>query len=260
MQSAAPLDSKEFKMLLDPKRFQHVQAGKQGLWNKLQDAAEETGVEVKKAKKGEVRRQDIIFLDTEDHTLKEQGYILRYRDVSGGSKDDNLTLKYRDHDAANVAAARVDAAPDLRVKSKFELDETFQESETSVYSKSTKVRVPHLPKPTVENLSEIFPTLGELGLDASTKLRKTHGDITEERHLLGNVKIGEHESAPAYLTLWYDEGEKTPAVAEVSFAHKAHEEASGIDQQSEELMRSLHDNAQKWLSHGSTKTNFAYGE
>ena len=256
------LDSKEFKMLLDPSKFKHVPKALDKLRDKVSEAAEETGRKLETPKKEEVRTQDIIFLDTEDHALKDQGYILRYRDIHGGSKDDNLTLKFRDNDAQKVAGANVDAAEGLAAKPKFELDETFQDTETSVFSKSNKVKVPHLPATTVENMTEYFPHLGELGLAPDTKLKKMHGgDIVEERYLVGNVKVGKHETAPAYLTLWYDDAhQETPAVAEFSFAHGVHDTASGVDQTSEEMMRSLHDNAPKWLSHGSTKTNFAYSE
>jgi hypothetical protein len=262
MSAASPLDSKEFKMLLDPQKFTHLKKGKEKLWDKVEEAADEAGVEVKKAKKDHVRTQDIIFLDTEDHALNSQGYILRYRDVHGSSKADNLTLKFRDSDPERVAKVNVDAAPGVKAKPKFELDETFQDGETAVYSKSTKVRLPHLPEATVDKLTGVFPALADLGLSPDTRLKEMHGgSILEERHLLGDVKIGEQESAPAFLTLWYDDAHgETPVIAEFSFAHGVHDQASGVDEASEDLMRNLRDNAPKWLSHGSTKTNFAYSE
>ncbi len=253
------LDSKEFKVLLNPAKFENVDKGIKKLWNRIEDAADEAGVATKKAKHEEVRTQDIIFLDTENHTLKDQGYILRYRDVHGSSKSDNLTLKFRDGEASRVASADVEASSSHQVSAKFELDETFQEQEGRVYSRSSKVKVPELPSPTVENMTEYFPVLGQLGLDPSTKLKNPHEGLVEERHLLGNIKIADGEAAPAYLTLWYDdEHQSTPAVAEFSFAHAAHQAASEIDQNSEELMRNLRDDSPKWLSQGSTKTNFAY--
>ena len=257
----AQLSSKEFKMLLQPSKFEDVDKGIKKLWHKIEDAAESVGVETKKAKKPEVRTQDIVFLDTDDHALKDQGFILRYRDIHGSSKDDNLTLKFRDSDAAKVAVSDVSAAPESAVKSKFELDETFGETVGHVYSKSTKVKLPELPETNVGAMSEVFPSLNQLGLEPSTKLKNLHEGLVEERHLLGNLQISESESAPAYLTLWYDQDHKeTPAVAEFSFAHSAHEAHSGIDQNSEELMGFLRDDAPRWLSQGSTKTNFAYSE
>ena len=271
-ESAAPtdhvtqgLDSKEFKILLDPTRFQNVQKGIDKLWDKVEAAADDTDIPVAKVKKGEqeVRTQDIIFLDTEDHALNNQGYILRYRDLPGGSENDNLTLKYRGQDADKVASVDVSAAPGIKSKPKFELDETFQgEQEGYVYSKSTKVKVPHLPKTTVENLSEYFPALNDLGLSSDTKLQQVNcGDIVEERHLLGNIHIGKAETAPAYLTLWYDDAHgDAPAVAEFSFAHQVHASQPRVDEASAELMCNLRDSAPDWLSHGSTKTKFAYGE
>lgn len=256
---AVSLDSKEFKVLLNPAKFENVDKGIKKLWSRVEDAANEVGVPTKKAKHEEVRTQDIIFLDTEDHALKDQGYILRYRDIHDSSKNDNLTLKFRNEEASRVADADVEAASEHQVSAKFELDETFQQQEGHVYSKSTKIKLPELPSPTVENMTEFFPVLGQLGLDPSTPLKNPHEGLVEERHLLGNIKIADGETAPAYLTLWYDDDhQSTPAVAEFSFAHAAHQAASKIDQNSEELMRHLRDDSPKWLSQGTTKTNFAY--
>lgn len=257
----AQLDSKEFKILLKPSKFENVKKGIEKLWHKVEEAADEAGVKVIKAKSPEVRTQDIIFLDTEDHALKEQGFILRYRDIHGSSQDDNLTLKFRDNDRNRVAASDVSASPEHQAKAKFELDETFGENIGHIYSKSTKVKVPDLPTPSVDAMAGYFPALAQLGLDPSTELVTPHEGLLEKRHLLGNIKVAGGESAPAYLTLWYDEDHnQTPAVAEFSFAHVAHEAVSGIDQVSEDLMRNLRDDSPKWLSQGSTKTNFAYSE
>lgn len=257
-----PLDTKELKILLDPKRFKNVEQGKARLWDKIEDAADEAGIRVKRAKDPEVRTQDVLFLDTEQHDLKEQGYILRYRDIHGSKKDDNLTLKYRGDNPFLVMDADVSAAQGFKAKSKFELDETFTQDEKQVYSKSTKVKVADLPEPTVENLTEYFPALADVGLSPQTRLENMREGIVEERHLLGQVRVGGSENAPAYLTLWYDESDqKTPAVAEFSFAHTTTPEQWKADQESQELMRSLHDNAPKWIcADGSTKTNFAYSD
>jgi hypothetical protein len=258
------LDSKEFKMQLDPKRFKDVDQAISKFRARVEEAFDENGVKIDRPKKDEVRTQEIIFLDTEDHSLREQGYILRYRDVEGGWEHDNLTLKVRDVDPEKVMDADVQSAEGYKSKTKLELDESFQEVTSHVYSKSNKVKLPRLPKkPTVEAIAEIFPALGELGIDGSARLRNVHeGGITEERHLLGNVRVNEFETAPAYLTLWYDEEhQKTPAVAEFSFAHPAHSEGTGEDKRSEELMQTLQDSAPKWiLRDGSTKTNYAYND
>ena len=245
-------------MLLDPSRFVDAEHGMEKLWKKFQGAAGDAGVEVKKARKDEVRTEDVSYLDTEDGQLREQGYILRYRDVKGGTSKDSLMLKYRGSDPGTVASAEVAVSADYEAKSKFELDRTFQDTEQSVYSKSTKVKMPHLADPTIGSMAEAFPTLETLGLPSNTELKTMHGGaIRQERHLLGDVHVGAGTggTAPAYLTLWYEED--TPVVAEVSFA-TVNQGDPQVVENSESLMRHLHDDAPKWLSHGSTKTDFAY--
>ncbi len=255
---SASVDSPEFKMLLDPDRFVDTKGGMKKLWKKLEGAAAEVGVEVEKAPKKEVRTEDVSYLDTADGQLREQGYILRHRDVHGSSKKDSLMLKFRDSDPAKVSAAEVAVAPDQSSKSKFELDRTFQDTEQSVFSKSAKVKMSELRQPTIKSMAVAFPTLEKLGLSADTPLQTMGGGaIRQERHLLGDVRVGAgtEGTAPAYLTLWFEED--APVVAEVSFA-TLNQGDPNVVKNSENLMRHLHDNASKWLSNGSTKTDFAY--
>lgn len=259
-QQADGFDSKEFKMLLDPQVFKNVEKGVSKLWDRVEESADDAGVKVKKSKKDEVREQDIVFLDTPKHELIGKGYVLRFRDLPGKS-DDNLTLKFRSRNPSVAADANVDSAKGLESKPKLELDQVFGSEEASIYSHSNKVKLAQ-PSKDLKSVSDVFPVLGTLDLDPGTTLENVHGgEIHEERYLLGQVKLGKSESAPAYLTLWYDdEHGKTPAIAEFSFAHEAHSKESGTDQKSEELMRHLRDHAQEWLvADGTTKTGFAYG-
>lgn len=253
-------DSKEFKMLLDPRVFKNVKDGASQLWDRVEGSAGETGVKVKKAKQDEVREQDIVFLDTPQHELVDRGYVLRLRDLPG-TADDNLTLKFRSGESSKATAADVNSSRGYESKPKFEHDLVFGAKEASVYSRSNKVKLPEAAPTTLTSSANIFPILNELGLDPKSELVNVHGDeIHEERYLLGEVKVDGSESAPAYLTLWYDdEHGKTPAIAEFSFGHSAHSKKSGIDQKSEELMRHLKDHTQEWLvPDGTTKTGFAY--
>jgi hypothetical protein len=241
-------DSVEFKVMLDPSRFENTNKGLEKFYQKLKAAADAADVPLRRTGLNTVQRET-SFLDTADFALKKKGYILRQRLES--KHDAVVMLKFRDTDAARASAAEVLVGDGYQAKSKLEKDRTGEGR--SVFSKSSKINLKKAPKGSIQDFAKMFPTLTKLGLDPNTPLQTVHDKrVQEERYQLGEVKVGGSGNAPAYLTLWYEEDK--PAIAEFSFAIQG----TAGEAQGENLMKHLAELASKWVGQGSTKTEFIY--
>src|SRR5687768_7618763 len=84
-------DSVEFKVLLDETRFDDPGKALKKLFKKLDQAADQAGVEIERddSKDHHLKKRTTTFIDTPDHALKKQGFILRQR---RDSKADEVAL------------------------------------------------------------------------------------------------------------------------------------------------------------------------
>ncbi len=233
-----PLDSIEFKLLLDPQHL--VDEGVDRFWDVIQDAADTAGLDTRK-EDDDPKRRVLEYLDTKDFALKERGYILRSR--TAGKAKPVLALKFRNEDRARVAGA--DVHSDLDGEGKFEKDVTPRKD---LYAKSYKVKLKDLPDEDLKEFAKVFPPLGELGISPLAHLVPVQGRrIEEEVHELGTV--GE---CPVRVSVWYEDDH--PVIAECSFGLAPEHEADGA-----RLMKALQGQAAAWLSSGgATKTEWVY--
>jgi hypothetical protein len=243
------LSGREYKLLLDPSRFQgnplDVAAA---LWaDKLQPAiaarldAQASGKPRHKGSFDSVKTRRVRFWDTAGHTLAGQGYSLRERAPQagdpGGPPRHRLTLKLRSPDLFVAAMAALPGSqPDA--ESKFEEDiaplqvalpdvpggavaVAEAKSIRSRFSRSTdqSVAAGGMPK-TLGDLSALYPALGEaLGVPGGNPDAALRGgpDIDETVVKGAGVDFGQPDGRFA-LTLWhFPSGSKLPAVAEISF-------------------------------------------
>ena len=248
------LDSAEYKLLLDPKCFANEANGVKGIWSRLESAASSAGLETEQTLDLDVKSRGLAYLDTPHHDLRKAGYILRERSDSRGAG--NVVLKYRESDRNSAARGDVSVAEGFEPKSKFEKDVACQGHHDPVYSKSTKVKMKHLPHGALDEFSRVFPGLDHLGLSADATLKAVGGHhIQEDVHVLGDIHLSPKVVASAQLTLWH-EGKKDPVVAELSF--KMPGENAANERSAQTLMSRLKDQAGDWVSKGSNKTDWVY--
>lgn len=230
--------AREYKVMLDPERFQSGSKKVARLWRSIRGIAR--AMKVGSAGRFHQReRRSIRFLDTSGRTLEALELILRERKVAG--KRPEYTLKCRSPDRYIAAGFDTSAAARIEAEDKFE--EHIGAPFRSRYSRSTTARwKPKRAKArkgkrqrgangkgengTIGGFAELFPALGRLErhgetVRPDTPLRQTsRWDIREEvvkgpRLTFGRGK--EKLAATVALILWHEGTSGSIRCAELSF-------------------------------------------
>ncbi|MEQ8789249.1 MAG: hypothetical protein RIC55_23345 [Pirellulaceae bacterium] len=210
--------SREYKVVLNHHMFEEPERAVRIFWKEVQAFAAAAGVKTKgRFDKQKARR--IVFLDTEDHTIRLNGLVLRRRTDRDGVE---FTLKCRSPDRYFAADAQVAAAKGLKCETKFEEDigAPFSSRFSHSCTVGTKVDSPS----TLREAAAIFPALGRLRRDGrrcgpKTRLVAVNALQAYERVIKGpTLDLGD-EQAEAALILWASARRGRPLVGEFSFRY-----------------------------------------
>lgn len=114
--------SREYKVIVDGSLFADVEVGLSDILDDLGDLGRSVGVEVSgKFDDKDPNERSILFLDTPDYTLHENGLLLRQR-VKGKSGKTEYTLKCRTEDRYIAEGKDLSSVAGLKPDSKFEED------------------------------------------------------------------------------------------------------------------------------------------
>ena len=273
--SMQKVGGREFKLLIDPKRFSD--GGKKDrkkkykiIWKKLKTVAKDQGFKVKgrKKKKYKESKRTREYFDTADFQLRKKGYVVRistkYKKkepqhpftltVKEGSRRDfkrvlNSTLSFSGaHDGKTEIEENVSFGPDGRLRSSLEK------------SKKIKLEPEELGKMTLGDFGKVVPRLLKLGLPAETKLIRHTAYSMKIK--LGKLKLGDGEKAKLDLEVWLKNRGELPFVGEISYTVDTEDYAgmAGVQAKSEAFMKTVigklgkeigFQNAAKW---GGSKT------
>jgi hypothetical protein len=175
-------------------------------------------------------RRKIAFLDTLDHAIAANRFVLRQRIELGGEKEKvEYTLKCRSPDRYVAVGADVrgggDGKPDVK------LEEDIGVPFVSRYSHSGKVKgARRLPK-NLRSAAKYFPALGRLERDGQRcrgglRLAPVNGLRVYERVYAGATVVLAKTKAELAVILWSDGKRGRPLVAELSFRHGVDEQAN----------------------------------
>lgn len=260
--SNMPVTSREYKLMLNVDRFQDLKKGSEIFAGLLKFLIEKEGGEIK-AGRLEVENRWTWYVDTPELALHRRGFSFRIRQESDSFQ---IMLKYRAAD--RYLSAAQDLACTLEGKQKFEEDLT--PSFASKFSKSCSVRVEKLPAlDSLRDVMNIFPGLGEHGLDDRDQLRTVNGlKAYETVFKLFKFSFERKQSVKSALSFWALSETATgwPLVAEFSFDFDALEGNSDWDLEdfpattvaaSNRLFRAVQRQA-GWIDLSmATKTSFA---
>jgi len=93
-----PLDSRELKLILDPKRFQDLNSGIEKFQQIVKSHIESLGGTFDMEKDPEKNHRRTWYLDTENFELKSKNFFFRIREEDKGDKEYDVTLKCRHED------------------------------------------------------------------------------------------------------------------------------------------------------------------
>lgn len=279
------LESREYKLMLDPKKFANADRVKKAneLWDKVT-----TLVDDKKNTKGsfeEKKERNIVFRDTVGCVLKSQNYSFRDRqDLKDGKpkKDGReLTLKLRTPDMFIAAAAHTRIGDEVKHQ-----DITLEEDIAPVL-RPLNGEAGFASPPSMRSLFSVSNTFEEVALDDEFKtLRDIIKRYPDLKNRLEQVKSSDldadllpgkefHEfvlkgpkvafdevNAKFDLTLWYPKNKSTgePVTAELSYKYDLDQGKveAGTAERAFRLFSALQQGLSGWTSPGhETKTSLA---
>jgi hypothetical protein len=276
------LTSREYKVMLDHLRFTEPQKAVSAFWTELKRQAETIGVEAKGALT-DLQRRTISFLDTPDHSFRQNEFVLRRRKADGELQ---YTLKCRSPDRYIAAGAPIEASKSINaqkgVKPKQKLEEDivppfisrFSHSNTLTFAPGVTPSFGEIPE-TVEDCAAIFPVFETLivngrKLSGKTSVNPVNGLEAYERvfeggtlHFHAKDDLEESVKASVALILWSLGAQGRPLVAEFSFKYKDKDEDQHFNRNMAVEAKRCFERIQTmdWiLRDGRTKTAYAYGD
>jgi hypothetical protein len=152
--------SREYKVIVDGSLLADVDAALGDILDDIGDLARSAGLGVtEKFDAKDPNERAILFLDTSDYTLRENGLLLRQR-VKQKSGKTEYTLKCRTEDRYIAAGKDLSPAPGLKHDSK--LEEDIGVPFVSRFSHSTTVELDDDDKLAGENVPETLSAAGRL--------------------------------------------------------------------------------------------------
>lgn len=217
---ASDPQSREYKLLLEPRRFADPLTGVRTFREIVRRTARDCGLGISYGREsGGWKTTGVVYLDTETFDLRNHSYILRKRNKRPGSFE--LSLKFRSPDQHLAAGADVQLAPGYPSSSpRFEQDTSLDGSNwVRVYSLSNRVKnMKQFVDPTLGGFAAIFPVLGALHINPDSVLVPVNAlQVTERSFFGGIIDFGQGMKAYASIEIWYETGSENPLIGEFSF-------------------------------------------
>lgn len=271
-----PLDSRELKLILDPKRFQDLNSGIEKFQQIVKSHIESLGGTFDMEKDPEKNHRRTWYLDTENFELKSKNFFFRIREEEDkGYKEYDVTLKCRHED--RYISANYDLISSIKKEYEVKFEEDIIAPYVSKFSMSAKYK--DKEKPEIHNIGElklIFPGLHNHELKEG-KLKKVNDFEAKEisckigKILFDNANDEEDNQIKTDLNLWYLPGdERIPVIVEFTFDYSAKKRKNSIDkllmeefplslvQNAYEFYHALQDSRIVDLESSKTKTCFVY--
>jgi hypothetical protein len=216
LSTALPVTSREYKILLNSKKFRNLKTGIEGFstgFKNIIDKLEGNFIEYE-----ETIKRTTWYLDTRKSELQKHSYILRIRKEQDSNKKFKITLKFRDPD--RYLSSSKDISASKKYKQKFEED--ILPPFTSKYSHSVSINKKRLPPlSNINDAIQIFPCLEELDLDENIGLISPKKFIAfETTYWIGAFDFENNNgSIKACLNFWHNSAKRNgiPLIAELSF-------------------------------------------
>jgi hypothetical protein len=223
--------SREYKLILDHRLFSDSKKGAARFIKEVRRCSR--GIASVKVQRefDEVKEREIVFLDTPDATVRQNGWVFRRRrDLQKCVTE--YTLKCRSPDF--YLASEADVVAEAEFDGCIKLEEDIGAPFTPRYSRSCTVKGPRKSPNNLKQAAAIFPALGQLARDGvrckgTVKLGPTSSVTIFERVFAGlRLKLAEVKSEAAII-LWSDGPSGRPLTAEFSFRYSVDKTASLLD-------------------------------
>jgi hypothetical protein len=218
------------------------------------------------------RVREIVFVDTPDFRLYNNGFILRRRItyVDGfPAGDPEIVFKFRYPDLQRAAALDVRPRISGEYRLKFKAQALPHKNHLGgyrvLYSHNCKFGVSQVHEDdrlAMSTLVRVFPPLAALKRSNEDRVRLVNEGIVEELLLpLGKLDFGKGIVAKSNISLWRTRGGHRPLVGEYSYDMKF-DRREDVPRKAENLVKQFFVTLQRdisdWIWLGSTKTGIVY--
>jgi hypothetical protein len=268
-----PLQYFQSKIILKPDRFTSVKSFRD-FGKVVRRAAKHVDVdfELDRAARRRPRVREVVFIDTPDFRLYNNGFILRRRIsyVDGFAVGEpEIVFKFRYSE--ELTAAAVDVRPKIQgsYRIKFKVQELPLTNHIGgyrvLYSHNCQFPLTHVheaDRTAMSTLSRVFPALGVLKKSNEERVTLVNEAIVEELLLpVAHLDFGKGVVAKSSISLWRTRAEHVPLVGEFSFEIKFEKREEFSDKaraHAELFFVTLQHHAEDWISLGTTKTGVVY--
>jgi hypothetical protein len=269
--------SREYKVIVDSSLFADPGAALSDIVDDIGDLARSLGLELTgKFDAADPKERTILFLDTPDFTLRQNGLLLRQR-VKRKNGATEYTLKCRTEDRYVAAGRDLSPGPKLKHDLKFEEDigvpfiSRFSQSMTISLDENEKLAGEQYPE-TLSAAAKLFPGLltiqyNRFPCPPETVLAPVHGLKVLERvftgptaHFPSGRDSSSSTSAPVASILWSKGKKGRILTAEFSFRYTDEKEAFSLEVASAARRFFEGLQYQDWTRpEAITKTQYMYG-
>ena len=264
------LNSSEYKLLLNPEKFDDFESGFENYWKIVQEVAALEGIAVKTSDQPlKLKQKQVSFFDTKNLDLHKSGFLLRMRTKYKKGKEtpgNEFTLKYVRPTAEEALAIDLTLGEGYKPKD----DEIELESDIvyftapdgkpkTIYTLANSTVIEKQPDMTIATFSAIFPILNKLEVPATTEIIKVAGlSAMQWKISPGEIDFGDKLIAEMDITIWLVETENgLLKIPEFSFDHgynKDHVWDKKAMQNCTTFINKLHDSHPEWIVPGSGKS------
>ena len=262
------VESREYKVMLQHRRFADRRAALRLLGDALRETAEQVGITIQ-GSFAAPQKQTVTFLDSCDHLLRRRQLVLRRR----VARDElQFTLKARCKDRYLAAGQDLRSARGLKHQRKFEEDisppfcSRFSHSSRITFRSEADSPCGLAPK-TLQQAVNLYPGLKQMLGDEHqaadrTPLMAVNGISAFERVYKGPaLTLPGHGSATLALILWTAGRAGESLLAELSFRYRDERERYSANTAAAALELFEAIQRLKWFQPESiTKTQFVYGD
>jgi len=271
-----PFDSVHYlqsKLALKPDRFTSVESFHDfGRLVRRTAREVDVGFHAHPDAKHRPRVREILFVDTPDFRLYNNGFILRRRRsyVDGFPVGvPEIVFKFRHSD--EHAAAAVDVRPRIsgsyRVKFKAQILPLggHVAGQRVLYSHNCQFPLDHVhegDRTAMATLVRVFPVLATLKKSNEERVTLVNEGIIEELLVpVARLDFGKGITMKSSLSLWRTRGEHLPLVGEFSYEVRLEKPPDFCEKaraRADRFFVTLQQNARDWLALGTTKTGLVY--
>lgn len=273
-QALKKLNSSEYKLLLNPEKFDDYKSAIEKYWLIVQEVAKNEGIPVIPSEEPlKYKHKQISFFDTPGFELRKAGFLLRQK---AKYKDGELKpgyeygLKYRQNKPED--ALSVDLSLSVDQTSKFgeielESDIVYYSAasgaEETTYSVSNSVDVDTQHAMKLSTFAALFPVLGKLGIAPDTELKKVGGISPDEWMIApGKLDFGDGLQGRMDITIWIlNSNSGQLKIPEFSFDHPYKTDQKWDDaamQKCTSFIHKLYEAYPDWVVPGDLKAAYLF--